>query len=218
MAFPGAVIFDLDGTLVDSAPDIHAAANAMLAALDRPALDAERVVSFVGNGVAKLVERCLDATGGPDGRAQALFDAAYARAPAALTRPYPGVREALAALDDAGCALGIVTNKPAALTGALLEGLSLGARFRVVLGGDSLARMKPDPLPLLTAAARLGAGDAVFIGDSETDEAAAESAGMRFGFFTGGYRRRPAAEFEADFAFDRFADLPGLLGLQAAGG
>lgn len=206
-----AVIFDLDGTLIDSAPDIHAAANVMLAALGRPVLGSAEVRGFVGNGVGKLVERCLDATGGHDSEgfrsAFEVFNRAYAEKPAMLTRPYEGVQRGLERLESAGFALGVATNKPIALTGAVLASLGLRQRFRVVLGGDSLDRMKPDPLPLLTAIERLGGGAAVFVGDSETDEATALNAGVPFFFFTGGYRRKPATEFIADFTFDRFDAL-----------
>lgn len=208
---PRAVIFDLDGTLVDSLPDIHAAANVMLAEMGRAALDLATVRGFVGHGVAKLTERCLDATGGRDGaafeRGFAIFRRAYGAAPAALSRPYPGVSVMLERLAAAGFALGVATNKPEAPAEAILTALDLRAHFGVVIGGDSTARMKPDPLPLLTARDRLGGGAAVFVGDSETDEATALAAAMPFCFFTGGYRRKDAAEFAADFTFDRFEAL-----------
>ncbi|QIE56360.1 phosphoglycolate phosphatase [Pikeienuella piscinae] len=206
-----AVVFDLDGTLIDSVFDIHAAVAATLAALGRPTLDPAAVRGFVGDGVEKLVERCLDATGGHDTAslraALAMFTRAYAENPATLTRPFEGVQQALARLDSAGLALAVATNKPIALTEQILASLGLRQRFRVVLGGDSLERMKPDPMPLLTAIKQLGGGAAVFVGDSETDEATAANAGVPFHFFSGGYRRKPAAEFRADFVFDRFEDL-----------
>lgn len=204
-------LFDLDGTLVDSEPDIHAAANVMLSSLGREVLDRKTVAGFVGNGVAKLVERCLDATGGFDaaGReeALALFNRAYAAAPSVLTRPYPGVPEALARFRDAGYALGVVTNKPIALAEAVLEGTELRAFFGVVFGGDSFPEMKPDPKPLLTAIERLGGGEAIYTGDSEVDEATAHNAGVPFQFFTEGYRRKEASEFSAAFTFSHYDEL-----------
>ncbi|MEO1459590.1 MAG: HAD family hydrolase, partial [Pseudomonadota bacterium] len=133
-----AVVFDLDGTLVESAPDLHAAAVRMLAGLGRPALDLATVTGFVGNGVGKLVERCLVATGGEDGlqaEALAAFHRHYAAAPTALTRPYEGVADALAALAAAGLPLGVCTNKPEAMARRVLTDLDLAAPFGAVVGG-----------------------------------------------------------------------------------
>lgn len=210
-----AVVFDLDGTLIDSAPDIAAAAAIMLREIGRPALDLSRIVSFIGNGVPKLVERCLDATGGRDEAgfrdALARFRRAYDADPATLTRPYPFVPETLAALAEAGFALGVCTNKPEAPSRAILAALGLDRRFAAVIGGDTLPVTKPDPAPLREAVARLGGGPALYVGDSETDEATAQAAGLPFLFFTGGYRKKPAEAFEAEFAFDRFEALAARL-------
>lgn len=209
----GAVVFDLDGTLVDSAPDLHAAANVMLAELGRSRLDLSQVTSFVGNGVAKLVERCLAATGGFDeavnARAFAVFREAYHAAPAALTRPFPGVIDALDALAGAGYALGVCTNKPEGPTFQVLEALGLASRFAAVVGGDTLPVMKPDPAPLLLCVERLAAGTerALYVGDSETDATTAHAAGLPFALFTRGYRKSPVESFETVLAFDDFARL-----------
>ncbi len=211
MTAPRIVVFDLDGTLIDSAPDIAAAANVMLREIGREALPLPRIVAFVGSGVPKLVERCLDATGGRDEAgfraALAIFRRAYDADPATLTRPYPGVPEMLEALAGAGFALGVCTNKPEAPARAILEALGLAGRFGAVVGGDTLPVTKPDPAPLREAVSRLGGGAALFVGDSETDEATAKAAGLPFLFFTGGYRKKPAEAFAADFAFDRFEAL-----------
>lgn len=205
------MIFDLDGTLVDSVPDIRAAALTMLLEAGRAELEADLVRSFVGNGVEKLVERCLDATGGYDApqkaAALASFHAAYAQKPAELSKAYPGVEEMLAGLQAAGWALGVATNKPIALSEAVLGQLGLRDYFRCVYGGDSLKVMKPDPAPLHAAIAGAGGGEAVFVGDSETDEATAQNAGVPFWFFTGGYRKKPAEAFTADFRFDHHSKL-----------
>ena len=219
MTSPHIVVFDLDGTLIDSAPDIHAAANVMLREIGREALDLPRIVSFIGNGVPKLVERCLDATGGRDEAgfraALAIFRRAYDADAATLTRPYPGVPEMLEALGGAGFSMGICTNKPEAPARAILEALGLARWFGAVIGGDTLPVTKPDPAPLREAVVRLGGGRAVYVGDSETDEATAKAAGLPFLFFTGGYRKKPAEAFEADFVFETFEALAAHLAAKA---
>lgn len=217
----GPVVFDLDGTLVDSAPDLHAAANRMLAELGRPGLSLAQVTGFVGNGVPKLVERCLEATGGaagPNGEAVARFRRHYDAAPAALTRSYAGAVAAAQALRDAGCRLGICTNKPEAPARTLLSLLGMDALFDVVVGGDTLATQKPDAEPLRHAIATLGggAGRAIFVGDSEVDAATARNAGVAFALFTRGYRRGPVERFDAALAFGDFVELTGFV-LDAGG-
>lgn len=208
-----AIIFDLDGTLVHSAPDLHRAAEAMLAEIGRPSVTLEQVTGFVGNGVPKLVERCLDATGGQpeDGGAAALsiFTRHYNADPTALTRPYPGVVELLARLAEAGTALGVCTNKPEMPARRMLSDLDLARHFGSVVGGDTLARKKPDPAPLGRCLADLGIAPsgALYVGDSETDAATADTAGLPFALFTQGYRKTPVDELPHTFAFDHFADL-----------
>ena len=208
-----AVIFDLDGTLVHSAPDLHGAAEAMLADLGRRTVTLDQVIGFVGNGVPKLVERCLAATGGVprDGIEHALarFDRYYRQNPIRLTRPYPGVGKLLHDLAGAGLALGICTNKPQAATHQVLDGLGMTGIFGAVVGGDTLAVRKPDAAPLLAVMQSLGIDrdQTLYVGDSETDAAAAQAADLRFALFTGGYRKTPVSELAHDWAFDRHADL-----------
>lgn len=211
------VVFDLDGTLVDSAPDLQAAAAAMLRDLGRPPLSLAQIKGFVGNGIAKLVERCLAASGGPPAdpeAALAAFRRSYAAAPVALTRPYPGVAAALQRLRGAGIRLGVCTNKPQAPALAVLEGLRLADHFAAVVGGDLLPVLKPDPAPLRLCLDLLGAagGPALFVGDSETDAATARNAGLPFALFTEGYRKSPVESFEAELVFSDYAALGGLLG------
>lgn len=216
---PSGLVFDLDGTLIDSVPDLHAAVVAMLAGLGRAPLDRATVQSFIGNGVARLVARALAATGGADAALEAeglaAFRAAYDAAPADRTRPYPGVEALLARACAAGVPLAVCTNKPEAPARVILDRLGLAPRFAAVIGGDTLAVLKPDPRPLEAALAAIGAapGRAVYVGDSETDEATAHAAGVAFALFTGGYRKKPVEAFAAACAFDRFDALALRLGL-----
>lgn len=183
---PMAVLFDLDGTLVDSAPDLATAVNRTLAELDRPAVPEDRVRVWIGNGARRLVARAL-AGRREVGQEPAGLEAALARffehyedCLVDRSRPYPGVREGLDTLSRLGLPLGVVTNKPERFTAPLLEALELERYFRVLVSGDTLAVKKPDPAPLHHAAAGLGvpAGACLLVGDSRTDLEAALAAGM----------------------------------------
>lgn len=209
------LIFDLDGTLIDSAPDIRAAVNRMLAGEGLGPLDLPTVTSFVGNGMPKLVERVMAAKGIDPAPHKALTQVTldhYNAAPSALTRPYPGVPQALAALEAAGHRLALCTNKPEAPARAILADLGLSRHFPVVIGGDTLTVRKPDPAPALECVKAMGGGDAAFIGDSEVDAATAEAAGLPFYLFTEGYRKSPVSALPHQAAFSDFAALPGLIG------
>jgi phosphoglycolate phosphatase len=217
-ARPTAVVFDLDGTLVDSAPDIHAVGLRMLADLGRPPVTLAQAKSFVGNGAATFVARCLAATGPePDAalRAEALrlFHAHYDADPAALSTVYPGVVGLLDALGAAGVPLGVCTNKPRRPADAVLAALGLAPHFAAVVGGDTLPVLKPDPAPLFLTLELLGAdpAGALFVGDSETDAATAQAAGVPLALFTGGYRRGPVEAMAHAFAFDGHAALAARL-------
>lgn len=215
-----AVIFDLDGTLVDSVPDMHMAMNRVLAERGHDPLPVDRLRGFVGHGVPVLVRRVMEAAGvGGDG-----FDdwhdgymRCYGEGICVETRPYPGVPGALAALAAGGFRLGVCTNKPQGLTEALLDGLGLGARFGAVLGGDSPFGCKPDPAPLREVLSRLGGGPAVMVGDSAADIGAARAAGMPVILYTGGYAGPSLEETAADAAFGDWSRLPGLVGGLLAG-
>ncbi|MEY4698547.1 MAG: phosphoglycolate phosphatase [Pseudomonadota bacterium] len=218
---PRGLVFDLDGTLVDSAPDIHAGVTAVLAEDGHAALPFEMVRGFIGGGVAVLMERVMRARGEPACTARRddmarRFTAMIEAEPGGLTRPYDGAGAALEAVQRAGLRLGICTNKPEAQARGLLAHLGWGAQFGVVVGGDTLAVRKPDPDPLRVAITRMGGGPVLFVGDSEVDCATAEAAGVPFVLFTGGYRTTPVEGLPHLAAFDRWEEFPALIaGLRA---
>ncbi|MFN3722712.1 MAG: phosphoglycolate phosphatase [Paracoccaceae bacterium] len=211
---PVHLVFDLDGTLIDSAPDIHAAVARMLADEGHAALDLATVTSFIGHGLPKLVERVIGRVGLDMGQHPRLTKATldhYNAASSDLTRPYPGVVVALEGFLQAGHAMALCTNKPEAPARAILRDLGLERFFRVVTGGDSLPVTKPDPAPLHACIAALGGGATVYVGDSEVDAATAAAARVPFALFTEGYRKTPVADLPHEVAFADFAQLSGLL-------
>jgi phosphoglycolate phosphatase len=175
------IVFDLDGTLIDSRRDLAESANALLAAYAAPPLTLDDVTAMVGDGARKLVERVL-ATAGVDAdpdSALARFLEIYAARLLNSTRPYPGIPAMLARLMTRA-SLAVLTNKPEAHTRTILEGLDLASCFRWVIGGDSPFPRKPDPAALLHLAS-LGAsqpGDVLFVGDSPVDIETAHRAGI----------------------------------------
>ena len=214
-----AVVFDLDGTLVDTAPDILAYLNEMLAELERPGLDLADIRPMIGDGVKSLMLRGLEASGGlPEGLDfDALFKrylARYTADPARHSRPFEGVIEALDAFRDAGIKMGVCTNKPQAPTDSLLAKLDLARYFPSVIGGDALAVKKPDPIHLLTVLDQLDTKpeQAVLVGDSETDLKTARAAGIPCILVSFGYTKSPAVDLGADHVIDHYDDLiPSLL-------
>lgn len=215
MAEAAGLIFDLDGTLIHSAPQIHAAALEVLASEGLQAIDYAQLVSFVGAGIAVLVARILQAQGLP------VDDARHARMCRDfihiyeqrfdLTMLYPGVAKMLAELARCGHPMAICTNKPEAPTRAILAHFGLTGYFPVIVGGDTLPRRKPDPAPLFLAIERLGAAAVWFVGDSEVDAQTARAAEVRFLLFRGGYRNTDAQRLGAVAIFDDHAALPGLV-------
>lgn len=210
---PATVVFDLDGTLVDTAPDLCAALNHALGVLGRPGVPAADVRHMVGHGARKLLEKGLAASGDAT---PALVEAGvppflayYADHVADGSRPYPGVEAALAALAAAGCGLAICTNKPQALAAALVTALGWDGRFAAVIGFDAVPRPKPDPGHLFAAIAAAGGEPAttVFVGDSITDTATARAAGVPVVAVSFGFSDRPAAELGADLVIDDYAEL-----------
>ncbi|MBI4184044.1 MAG: phosphoglycolate phosphatase [Proteobacteria bacterium] len=213
------LLFDLDGTLIDSAPDLAASLNHLLAGLGRGALALPAVTAMVGDGAAKLVERGLAATGGPPAAGPGLaelvarFLAHYERHATVLTRPFPGVAATLAGLAAAGYRAGVCTNKPERATRTILAGLGLARFFAAVGGGDSFPVKKPDPGHVTALLGLLDArpAEAVMVGDSANDVAAARAAGLPVVAVSYGYTPLPAATLGADAVIERFADLPAAL-------
>jgi len=214
-----AVVFDLDGTLVETAPDLCRAANHALAEVGRPPLSVPQVRSMIGDGARALLLRGLEATGGeelPPEALQRLLERMldfYGRHIADESRPFPGVVPVLEDLRTAGVRLGVCTNKPAALTQSLLAQLDLARLFDTVVGGDTLAVRKPHPGHVTGTIAQLGvpAWRSAMVGDSRNDLAAARAAGLPVVLVSFGYTDVPAADLGADALIDRFADLPEAL-------
>jgi phosphoglycolate phosphatase len=191
------LIFDLDGTLVDSVPDLRAALNEMLGAMHRRELRADEVRRMIGDGTWALVERALAATGTITDvdAAHQHFLQFYEAAPAKLSRLYPGVEATLKSLRVSGARFAVCTNKPQAATLRVLEGFGIAQYFDAVLGGDAVPFRKPDPRHLVAAIERLRATtkDAVMIGDNENDYAAARAAGIPVILMRYGCNPRPRA-------------------------
>ncbi|MGB0661550.1 MAG: phosphoglycolate phosphatase [Mangrovicoccus sp.] len=211
-----AIVFDLDGTLIDSAPDLHAAGLKMLAAEGLPGVTIDQTRSFIGNGVPKLVERLMGAVDLPTDpeRHKAMTESFlrfYNAEPALRTELYPGARAALEALAAQGHKLGLCTNKPEGPARVIVEAFGLDDLLPVIIGGDSLAVKKPDPAPLKAAYEALGAKTGIYVGDSEVDAATAQAFGVPFLFFTEGYRKSPVDQIPHTEKFDHFSALVGLV-------
>lgn len=215
-----AVALDLDGTLLHTAPDLADAANRMLLALGRQALPEALVMTYVGNGAARLVKRLLtgEMEAEPDAaafeQAQALFFEHYAEVLTRRSAPYPGAMEGVKQLHAAGYKLACITNKPERFTLPLLQAMGMLPYFSLVLSGDSLPRKKPDPLPLLHMAEMFGVSPAqmVMIGDSSADVGAARAAGCAAIAVSYGYNRgQPADMLGADAVIDSLQEAAFLL-------
>lgn len=215
---PRAVIFDLDGTLVDSAPDLHLLLVELLAeqGLAAPPLPAVR--DMIGDGARMLIRRALVEIGSPCDepgldRLYDRFTALYDAEPCRLTTAYPRAAATLAGLRDRGVLLGLCTNKPQRATELLLQALGLAESFSAVVGGDVLPVRKPDPTHLAAVLQRLGAepDQAVMVGDSHNDLLTARALGIRCVLVSFGYSAVPAARLGADAVIDHFTELLGAL-------
>lgn len=217
---PKMILIDLDGTLVDSVPDLAYCVNAMMERLARPGHVEADVRNWVGNGVERLVRRALigQLDGEPDEadfeRALPIFLELYAENTSKRSVLYPGVREGIDFMRSAGYRLGCVTNKAARFTEPLLRDLGIYDAFGVVISGDTLPKKKPDPLPLLHAAGHFGVSPAesLMIGDSISDVTAARAAGFSILCMSYGYNHGvDIREAEPDAVIDSMAELKGLL-------
>lgn len=216
-----ALFFDLDGTLVDSVPDLTAAINVMLQQLGRPQREEAQVRTWVGNGMDNLIRRAL--VGDLDGsradpalltRAKPLYRAAYAEHISVYSALYPGAREGLTELHAARVPMACVTNKPAEFAQPLLEKLGIEAFFTTVVGGECTANPKPAPDALLLCAERLGISitQGLMIGDSLNDVGAARNAGCPVVCVPYGYNHgRDIRDAQPDAVIESIADLPALL-------
>ncbi|AVD81285.1 phosphoglycolate phosphatase [Pseudomonas sp. SWI6] len=223
--FPGAlprlVMFDLDGTLIDSVPDLAAAVDRMLLELGRPPSGLDAVRQWVGNGAQVLVRRALagdiEHEGVDEALAEqglALFMDAYAQSHE-LTEIYPGVKDTLRWLRKQGVEMALITNKPERFVGPLLDQMKIGRYFRWIIGGDTLPQKKPDPAALLFVMKMAGVApeQSLFVGDSRSDVLAAKAAGVKCVGLTYGYNHgRPIHDESPNLVVDDLrALLPGCV-------
>jgi len=217
---PKMILIDVDGTLVDSVPDLAYCVDEMMRRLGRPPHGEDKVRDWVGNGVERLVRRAL--VGQLDGepsdedfaRAHPLFLELYAENTSKRSVLYPGVREGLEYMKSRGYRLGCVTNKAAQFTIPLLKDLGIHDEFGIVVCGDTLPMKKPDPLPLQHAATHFGVGseDSLMLGDSKSDVSAARAAGFQIVCMSYGYNHgEDIRNYSPDAVIDSMADLPALI-------
>ncbi|WP_428036689.1 phosphoglycolate phosphatase [Amphritea sp.] len=215
---PRLVLFDLDGTLLDSVPDLALAIDRMLAALELPPAGQSQVRNWVGNGAQALVKRALAhspaAVDGTDtdqfDRAFALFLHHYGLCCAEQSTLYPGAEALLSFLQAKQVLLGLVTNKPIGFTEQLLDEYNLRRFFTLVLGGDTLAEKKPHPMPLLHAMEKLSIAPehTLMVGDSRSDIRAAQAAGCKVAAVTYGYNHgEPVDSYQPDIIIDNLIEL-----------
>lgn len=218
----GAFIFDLDGTLVDSVPDITRAINLALMAVKRPTRDESDVRRWIGNGAKALVRRALSSGFRPTiDVPQSLLEETYSQflkyysnTLCVASTLYPGVKETLAELKNIGYPLAIATNKPTRFIAPICETLGIDTFFSVCVGGDSLPEKKPSPLPLAHLCHQLNkhASQCIMVGDSKNDILAAKAAGMRSVGLTYGYNYGESiSKYHPDWVFDDFSEITSLI-------
>jgi len=217
---PVMVLIDVDGTLVDSVPDLAYCVDRMMEQLDMPVRGEQAVRQWVGNGVERLVRRALinQLDGEPEDalfeKAMPIFMDLYAENTSGRSSLYPGVAEGIAYLKQAGFRLGCVTNKAEQFTVPLLKDLGIYDNFEVVVSGDTLPKKKPDPMPLLHAAELMGvkAEQSMMLGDSMSDVKAARAAGFQIVCMSYGYNHGiDIRDSNPDAVIDSMTELQGLL-------
>ena len=210
------VVFDLDGTLADTAPDLSAALNDALRQLGRPPIPPADVRHLVGHGAKALLRKGLAATGEVSDalveQGFPLFLAHYEAHIADTSFAFPGVEPALDRLAADGVGLAICTNKLEALARRFVSAIGWEGRFAAIVGGDTVGVAKPDPAPLHHAIALAGGGPAAFVGDSITDTDTARAAGVPCVALSFGFSDRPPAELGADMLIDHWDELIPALG------
>jgi phosphoglycolate phosphatase len=214
-AYPAAIVWDLDGTLVESAPDLATALNALLNEQGQQGHTVTNVRPMIGGGVAKLIERGFRASGAPldEAARDALvprFMEIYTACATQSTALVPHAREVLNHFYHAGIKQGLCTNKPISVTQLILNALDISGFFESVIGGDSTPMKKPHPLPLMTCLEELETlpEDAVMIGDSGADVGAARAAKVQIILVPDGYTGVPAVSLGADYVVGDLADIP----------
>jgi phosphoglycolate phosphatase len=212
------ILFDLDGTLVETAPDLHATLTRVMSELGLEAPELAELRTMIGDGARVLIRRALDAAGHPHDpvlldRLFERFIVHYTAHPCCQSYAYEGVVPTLEALETRGLVMGVCTNKPFAPTRGLLEALDLSRFFRSVVGGDSLKVRKPDPEHALATLRPLGIQpeEAIFVGDSTNDVLTARAVGMKVIVVSFGYTTIPPRDLGADLVIDQFADLPAAM-------
>ena len=217
---PELIMIDVDGTLVDSVPDLAYCVDEMMQQIDQPAHGEAKVRDWVGNGVERLVRRALSGTldGEPSDeefdKAYPIFLDLYAENTSKRSHLYEGVREGLDYLLSQDYKLGCVTNKAAQFTEPLLEDLGIAGDFKIIISGDTLPKKKPDPMPLLYGAEYFGvtAENAMMIGDSVSDVKASRAAGFQIICMSYGYNHgEDIRDYDPDAVIDSMTELQGLL-------
>ena len=205
------IVFDLDGTLIDSAPDIQSVASVILLGLGKPELTLQETRNFIGEGAAVFVRRMMAARGIDETEHShaALLEKFIAQYEFAVDKAvfYPGVRKALAELKQAGHCLGLCTNKPELPARAVIRHMGMESLFDAVMAGGMIDSHKPEPAMLLQTIQWLGGGPTLYVGDSEIDAETARRAAVPFALYANGYRKTPVSEMHHDWVFDDFDTL-----------
>jgi len=211
-----AIIFDLDGTLVESAPVIQGVANTLMSELGHRSFELPEVHDFIGDGTRVFLERAF-ATLSVDYDADAFekhhnrLVALHAEAPGSASLPMPAADHVIRSLHSEGYAIGMCTNKPGAATHNIIKAHQWTDIFKSVVAGDTLPERKPNPKPLITAAKQLDHDRAIYVGDSEVDDATAKAAGYPFLFFTEGYCEAEISDLTFAAKFSHYDELTSLI-------